>query len=57
MRWISGDLVNPQYWTVCEAVQEGSRARVHGHGYFAPMEDWNLDIRRCVTDRIGAYVK
>ena len=51
------DLVNRQDWTVCEAVQEGIRARVHGHGYFAPMEDWNLDIRRYVTDRIGAYVK
>ena len=51
------DLVNRQDWTVCEAVQEGIRARVHLHGYFAPMEDWNLDIRRYVTDRIGAYVK
>ena len=51
------DLVNRQDWTVCEAVQEGIRARVHQHGYFAPMEDWNLDIRRYVTDRIGAYVK
>jgi Rieske 2Fe-2S family protein len=51
------DLVNRQDWTVCEAVQQGIRARVHGHGYFAPMEDWNLDIRRYVTDRIGAYVK
>ena len=51
------DLVNRQDWTVCEAVQEGIRARVHRHGYFAPMEDWNLDIRRYVTDRIGAYIK
>jgi Rieske 2Fe-2S family protein len=50
------DLVNRQDWTVCEAVQEGIRARVHAHGYFAPMEDWNLDIRRYVTDRIGAHV-
>jgi Rieske 2Fe-2S family protein len=51
------DLVNRQDWTVCEAVQQGISARVHEHGYFAPMEDWNLDIRRYVTDRIGAYVK
>jgi glycine betaine catabolism A len=49
------DLVNRQDWTVCEGVQEGIRARVHAHGYFAPMEDWNLDIRRYVTDRIGAH--
>jgi Rieske 2Fe-2S family protein len=51
------DLVNRQDWTVCESVQNGIRARVHSHGYYAPMEDWNLDIRRYVTDRIGAYVR
>jgi Rieske 2Fe-2S family protein len=50
------DLVNRQDWTVCELVQEGIRARVHAHGYFAPMEDWNLDIRRYVVDRIAAHV-
>jgi Rieske 2Fe-2S family protein len=50
------DLVNRQDWTACEAVQEGIRARVHTHGYYAPMEDWNLDIRRYVADRIAAYV-
>jgi len=50
------DLVNRQDWTACEGVQEGIRARVHEHGYYAPMEDWNLDIRRYVTDRIGAHV-
>ncbi len=51
------DLVNRQDWTVCESVQEGIQARVHSHGYFAPMEDWNLDIRRYVTERIGDYVR
>ena len=50
------DLVNRQDWTICEAVQQGIRARVHTHGYFAPMEDWNLDIRRYVTERIGVDV-
>ncbi len=50
------DLVNRQDWTVCESVQNGIRARVHTHGYYAPMEDWNLDIRRSVTERIGAFV-
>jgi Rieske 2Fe-2S family protein len=51
------DLVNRQDWTVCESVQQGIQARVHEHGYFAPMEDWNLDIRRYVTDRIADYVQ
>jgi Rieske 2Fe-2S family protein len=50
------DLVNRQDWTVCEAVQEGIGARVHAQGYFAPMEDWNLDIRRYVSERIEAHL-
>ncbi len=47
------DLVNRQDWTVCEQVQLGIRARPHRSGVYAPMEDWNLDIRRYVTERIG----
>jgi Rieske 2Fe-2S family protein len=51
------DLVNRQDWAVCESVQQGMRSRVHVQGYYAPMEDWNLDIRRYVTDRIQAFVR
>ncbi len=47
------DLVNRQDWAICEAVQQGISARVHERGYYAPMEDFNLDIRRYVLDRIG----
>ena len=47
------DLVNRQDWAICEAVQQGISARVHERGYYAPMEDYNLDIRRYVLDRIG----
>jgi Rieske 2Fe-2S family protein len=50
------DLVNRQDWAICAGVQNGIRSRVHAHGYYAPMEDWNLDIRRYVTERIGDYV-
>ena len=38
-----------------EAIEEGIRACVHTHGYFAPMQDYNLDIRRYVRERIGAF--
>ncbi|HXA36909.1 MAG TPA: aromatic ring-hydroxylating dioxygenase subunit alpha [Steroidobacteraceae bacterium] len=51
------DLVNRQDWAVCAGVQSGIRSRVHAMGYYAPMEDWNLDIRRYVTERIGAFVE
>jgi glycine betaine catabolism A len=47
------DRVNRQDWAICEAVQQGISARVHERGYYAPMEDFNLDIRRYVLDRIG----
>jgi Rieske 2Fe-2S family protein len=50
------DLVNRQDWTICEAVQQGISARVHERGYYAPMEDFNLDIRRYVLERIGDAV-
>ena len=46
-------LVNRQDWAICEEVQIGISSRVHHKGLYSPMEDWNLDIRRYVTDRIG----
>jgi Rieske 2Fe-2S family protein len=51
------DLVNRQDWSICEAVQEGLNARVHARGVYAPMEDFNLDIRRYVTERIGGFLR
>jgi Rieske 2Fe-2S family protein len=50
------DLVNRQDWAICEAVQQGIGARAHERGYYAPMEDFNLDIRRYVLERIGDAV-
>ncbi|HEX3847186.1 MAG TPA: aromatic ring-hydroxylating dioxygenase subunit alpha [Steroidobacteraceae bacterium] len=49
-------LVNRQDWAICESVQKGISSRIHPYGFFAPMEDWNLDIRRYVTERIAAFV-
>ncbi len=49
-------LVNRQDWSICERVQQGISARVHESGFFSPMEDWNLDIRRYVEERIGPHV-
>ena len=49
-------LVNRQDWSICERVQQGMQSRVHERGIFSPMEDWNLDIRRYVSDRIGQYI-
>jgi len=36
-----------------ESVQRGIKSRVHHHGYYAPMEDYSLDIRRYVRERLG----
>jgi glycine betaine catabolism A len=45
------DLVNRQDWAICKRVQQGTSSRVHAFGYYAPMEDLSLDIRRYVLDR------
>jgi Phenylpropionate dioxygenase and related ring-hydroxylating dioxygenases, large terminal subunit len=51
------DLVNKQDWEICESVQRGMHNAVFEHGYYAPMEDYSLDLRRYVMaclDEIGA---
>ena len=47
------DLVNGQDWRICERVQQGMRSRAFTHGYYAPMEDYSLDIRRYIAARLG----
>jgi Rieske 2Fe-2S family protein len=47
------DLVNRQDWRICEAVQDGMGSRAFDVGYYAPMEDLALDIRRYVGERVG----
>jgi glycine betaine catabolism A len=47
------DLVNRQDWAVCESVQRGMSSRSYRHGWFAPMEEESLDIRRWLLPRLG----
>jgi Rieske 2Fe-2S family protein len=47
------DVTNRQDWAICESVQRGIASRPHDHGYYAPMEDISLDIRRYVGERLG----
>ncbi|MDX6327226.1 MAG: glycine betaine catabolism [Nocardioidaceae bacterium] len=46
------DLVNRQDWAICESVQRGMTSRSYRHGWFAPMEDESLDIRRWLLPRL-----
>jgi Rieske 2Fe-2S family protein len=50
------DLVNRQDWAVCESVQRGMSSRFYTGGWFAPMEDDSLDIRRWLLPRLGEQV-
>jgi Rieske 2Fe-2S family protein len=50
------DLVNRQDWAICAKVQDGMRSHAFRYGYYAPMEDASLDIRRYVASRLGADV-
>jgi phenylpropionate dioxygenase-like ring-hydroxylating dioxygenase large terminal subunit len=47
------DLVNRQDWAICESVQRGMSSRAYAGGWFAPMEDESLDIRRWLLPRLG----
>ena len=47
------DLVNRQDWAICESVQRGMSSRGYRHGWFAPMEDESLDIRRWLLPRVA----
>jgi len=47
------DLVNRQDWRICQSVQQGMSSRVFRFGYYAPMEDLSLDIRRYVGERLN----
>ncbi len=47
------DLVNRQDWAICESVQRGMSSRAYTQGWFAPMEDPSLDIRRWLLPRLG----
>ena len=44
------DMVNRQDWKVCESVQKGMRSRRFTTGFYAPMEDYSMDIRRYLDD-------
>jgi Rieske 2Fe-2S family protein len=48
------DLVNHQDWAICESVQRGMSSRAHRQGWFAPMEDDSVDIRRWLLPRLAA---
>jgi glycine betaine catabolism A len=40
------DMVNRQDWKICESVQRGMSSRRFTTGFYAPMEDYSMDIRR-----------
>jgi len=47
------DVVNRQDWQICEFVQDGMRSRGFRGGFYAPMEDPSLDIRRYLEKHLG----
>jgi Rieske 2Fe-2S family protein len=44
------DVINRQDWKICEEVQAGMSSRYFTRGYYAPMEDYSMDIRRYLDD-------
>jgi len=48
------DMVNKQDWEICAGVQRGMTSRSFDAGYYAPMEDSSLDIRRYISAHLGS---
>ena len=48
------DLTNKQDWAICESVQRGMSSRYYAGGWYSPMEDLSLDIRRWLLPRLAA---
>jgi phenylpropionate dioxygenase-like ring-hydroxylating dioxygenase large terminal subunit len=46
------DVVNRQDWRVCELVQKGMASRRFTTGFYSPMEDYSMDIRRYLAGLI-----
>jgi len=46
------DTVNLQDWAICASVQRGMSSRGYTQGWYAPMEDASLDIRRWLLPRL-----
>ncbi|WP_088285740.1 aromatic ring-hydroxylating dioxygenase subunit alpha [Kineosporia sp. A_224] len=49
------DLVNRQDWEVCASVQSGMSSAFYEKGWYGPMEDDSLDIRRWLLPRLAAH--
>jgi Rieske 2Fe-2S family protein len=47
------DITNREDWRICERVQRGMQSRTWQHGFFAPMEDLSLDLRRWYEPRMA----
>ncbi len=50
------DLVNRQDWLICERVQRGMSSRAYRTGFYAPMEDLSLDIRKYILEKLGPHL-
>ncbi len=48
------DITNRQDWAVCERVQQGMSVGALEHGWYAPMEDDSLDIRKYLAAKLGS---
>jgi glycine betaine catabolism A len=50
------DLVNRQDWLICERVQRGMSSRAYRTGFYAPMEDMSVDIRKYILEKLGPHL-
>jgi len=47
------DITNLQDWEICEKVQRGMQSKAFKQGFYAKMEDENLDVKKYVSERLN----
>jgi len=47
------DITNLQDWEICEKVQRGMQSKAFKQGFYAKMEDENLDVKKYVSEKLN----
>ena len=49
-------ITNQQDWKICEKVQRGMNSVGFEQGYYAEMEDENLDVKKYILDKLSIQI-
>ena len=50
------DITNKQDWDICEKVQRGMNSKGFKRGYYAEMEDENLNVKNYIKEKLNLNI-